>query len=515
MHETPLRQALGTEQMQTLEREAEALGMPMCILMENAGRALAEAALGLSKPHSAFFVVCGPGNNGGDGFVCARLLASRGRRVFLTLSRPVEQLKGDALRNARLCEICPGVVWAPLDPRHIRPEDVVVDALFGTGLKQPPQGEEASLIERVSQSRKAGAKVLSADVPSGLQADEGRCAFAHVQADLSLALGAPKLCHFLYPAAAACGQVRTADIGIPPAAWEALQQPGLFLLEEAGIRPLFSKRLQESHKGSFGHVLVVAGSPGKSGAASLCAQAALRAGAGLVTLASSEEVLAQALHGTPELMGEALPGEKALGPKHQAPLLCLSENKAAIAVGPGIETGPQTAELLFALVAQAPMPVVLDADALNALPHEQLHRLQEACCQPVLTPHPGEMARLMNMSTAQVQAQRAEVAMALARRTLALVVLKGADTLVASPEGRLAVNTSGTPGMATAGSGDVLAGLIAGLLAQGMSTLEACQAAVFLHGRAGEWAAQQHGERGMLASDILKGVCHLYAEWKL
>jgi len=513
MHDAPpLRQALGTQQMQALEREAQALGMPLCILMENAGRALAEAAMALSKPHSAFFVVCGPGNNGGDGFVCARLLARGGRRVFLTSSRPVEQLAGDALRNARLCKTCPGVVWAPLDPGQIRPEDVVVDALFGTGLKQAPQGAEAELIERISQSQEAGAKVLAADVPSGLQADEGQCAFAHVQADLSLAFGAPKPCHFLYPAAAACGQVLTADIGIPPAAWEALQQPGLFLLEEAGIRPFFSKRPRDSHKGTFGHVLVVAGSPGKSGAASLCAKAALRAGAGLVTLASSEAVLAQALHGTPELMGEALP---ALEFAHQALLLRLSENKAAIAVGPGIETGPQTAELLFALVAQAPMPVVLDADALNALPHEQLHRLQKARCQPVLTPHPGEMGRLLGMSTAQVQAQRAQAATELARRTLALVVLKGADTLVASPEGRLAVNTSGTPGMATAGSGDVLAGLIAGLLAQGMSTLEACQAAVFLHGRAGEKAAGQKGERGMLASDILQGVCHLYSEWKL
>jgi len=512
MYDPPLRQALSARQMQTLERSAEALGMPTSILMENAGRALANAALELSKPHSAFFVVCGLGNNGGDGFVCARILASWGRRVFLTSSRPVAQLKGDALRNAKLCEMCPKIIWLSLDALHIRPEDVVVDALFGTGLKYAPQGEEASCIEMISLSRRRGAKVLSADVPSGLQADEGQCAFVHVQADVTLAFGAPKPCHFLFPAAAACGKVLTADIGIPSAAWEAIQQPGLALLEEATIRPLFSKRPQDGHKGTFGHVLVVAGSLGKSGAASLCAQAALRAGAGLVTLASSEAVLAQALHNTPELMGHSFP---ALDLSCQELLLQLSQNKAAIAIGPGIETGPQTAQLLFSLVEQTPIPVVLDADALNALPHSQLQNLQKARCQPVLTPHPGEMARLMNMPITKVQEQRSEVAMELAQRTLALVVFKGADTLVASPDGTLSVNTSGTPGMATAGSGDVLTGLLAGLLAQGMSTLEACQAAVFLHGRAGEWAACQHGERGMLASDILQGVCHFYAEWKL
>jgi NAD(P)H-hydrate epimerase len=205
----------------------------------------------------------------------------------------------------------------------------------------------------------------------------------------------------------------------------------------------------------------------------------------------------------------------ALGLSHRELLLHLSETKAASAIGPGIEVGPQTAKVLFSLVEQAPIPVVLDADALNALPHAQLQLLQKARCQPILTPHPMEMARLMNMSTAHVQAQRAKVAMALARRTLAFVVLKGAGTLVASPDGVLAVNTSGTSGIATAGSGDVLTGLLAGLLAQGMSTLEACQAAVFLHGRAGEWAAGRHGDRGMLAGDILEGVCHLYSEWKL
>ncbi|MCL2011942.1 MAG: NAD(P)H-hydrate dehydratase [Cystobacterineae bacterium] len=516
MHASPLRQALNARQMQALERCAEILGMPPSILMENAGRALAKAALELAKPHSCFFVVCGPGNNGGDGFVCARVLASHGLKVFLTSSRPVEQLKGDALRNAKLCQVYTDIVWTDtLDLNQLRPEDLVVDAVFGTGLWHAPQGVEASLIEAIVLSRRKGAKVLSADLPSGLQADEGRADFAHVQADLSLALGAPKPCHFLYPAAMDCGKVLSADIGIPLAAWEAIVQPGLFLLEETTVRPLFSKRPQDSHKGSFGHVLVVAGSPGKSGAASLCAKAALRAGAGLVTLASSEGVLSQALHNTPELMGHGLPGKTALGLFHQELLLHLGQNKAAIAIGPGIQTGPETAELLFSLIAQTPIPVVLDADALNALPYAQLERLQSARCQPILSPHPGEMAHLMNMSTSEVQARRAEAAMDLARRTLALVVLKGAGTLIASPEGTLTVNTSGTPGMATAGSGDILTGLLVGLLAQGMSTVEACQAAVFLHGAAGEWASCQHGERGMLASDILEGVGHTYAEWKL
>ena len=519
MHDAPLkhtlRQALGTQPMQALERRAEALGMPTSILMENAGRALAEAALDLAQPHSAFFVLCGPGNNGGDGFVCARLLANRGKSVFLISSRPVAQLKGDALRNAKLCEICPGVVWTALDLTQVRPEDVVVDALFGTGLKQAPQGEEASLIGGIAQAQKRGAKVLSADLPSGLQADTGNTAFAHVQADCSLAFGAPKPCHFLFPAAAACGQVLTADIGIPAAAWEALEQPGLCLLEEATVRPLFPKRPRDGYKGTFGHALVVAGSLGKSGAAALCAQAALRAGTGLVTLASSEAVLSQALHNTPELMGEALPGTRVLGPTHEAFLLGLAQGKAAVAIGPGIEKGPETAELLFSLAAQVPVSVVLDADALNALPHAQLQRLRKARCQPVLTPHPGEMARLLDMSTAQVQAQRPQAAMELARCTSALVVLKGADTLLATPEGVLAVNTSGTSGMATAGSGDVLTGLLAGFLAQGMPPWEASQAAVFLHGRAGERAAARYGERGMLAGNILEEACHLYAEWKL
>jgi len=501
--------------MQTLEHFAETLGMPTCVLMENAGRALANAALELAKPHSFFFVVCGPGNNGGDGFVCARVLASQGLKVFLTASRPVEQLKGDALRNAKLCQTFPEIFWGALDLGQIRPGDVVVDAVFGTGLWHAPQGVEASLIENISLSRRKGAKVLSADLPSGLQADDGKCAFAHVQADLSLAFGAPKPCHFLYPAAADCGKVQTADIGIPPAAWEAIPQPGLLLLEETSVRSLFSQRPQDSHKGTFGHVLVLAGSPGKSGAASLCAKAALRGGAGLVSLASSEEVLFQALHNTPELMGYGLPGKVALGLSHLELLLALSQNKAAMAIGPGIEKGPETAELLFSLVEQTPVPVVLDADALNALPPSQLERLQKARCQPVLTPHPGEMAHLMGLSITQIQKRRAEVAMELANRTLALVVLKGAGSLIASPEGTLSLNTSGTPAMATAGSGDILTGLLTGLLAQGMPTLDACQAAVFLHGLGGEKAARLKGERGMLAGDILEGICQTYVAWGL
>ncbi|MCL2178348.1 MAG: NAD(P)H-hydrate dehydratase, partial [Cystobacterineae bacterium] len=491
MHASPFRQALNTQQMQTLERSAETLGMPTSILMENAGRALANAAFELAQPHAFFFVVCGPGNNGGDGFVCARILASRGLKVFLSTSRPVEQLKGDALRNAQLCEAFPEIVWTALDSNQIRPGDVVVDAVFGTGLWHAPQGVEATLIESISSCRRKGAKVLSADLPSGLQADEGQCAFAHVQADLSLAFGAPKPCHFLFPAAVDCGKVLTADIGIPPSAWKALQQPGLFLLEETAICTLFAQRPRDSHKGSFGHVLLVAGSPGKSGAASLSAKAALRGGAGLVTLASSEKVVSQAIGNTPELMGHVLPGEVGLGLSHLELLLHLSQNKAAMAIGPGIARGPETAELLFSLVEQTPIPLVLDADALNALPPPQLERLQKARCQPVLTPHPGEMAHLMGLPSTQIQTRRVEVAMALAKHTLAVVVLKGVDTLIATPEGTLSLNTSGTPGMATAGSGDILTGLLAGLLAQGMPTLEACQAAVFLHGAGGGGAASR------------------------
>ncbi len=506
---------VGSAEMREIDRVAiEVFGIPSLTLMDRAGRAVAEAALELAAPKGRFVVVCGGGNNGGDGYVAARLLRGAGRdaRVFALV--PPERLSPDA-RAVRDQANRAGV---PVDEAGELAEleagvgDVVVDAILGTGLARAPEGAFAGAIVRIEAARVAGARVLAVDVPSGLSADTGRPLGACVRADRTVTLGFQKRGLFLYPGASFAGEVSVADIGIPSEA--ARRVPvGCELLSDVEVRLLVPPRAPDAHKGDAGRILVVAGSPGKTGAAHLALTGALRGGAGLVTLAARADVLPLALAGRPEAMSAALPGDGPLARADLQALLALAQGADAIAVGPGIPRGPETAELLRALLERARKPAVVDADALNAFA-ETPGALAALGIPLVLTPHPGEMARLCGTTVAEVQSDRIGVAAARARDWKATVVLKGARTVIADPDAPPALVPTGNAGLATGGTGDVLAGLCGALLAGGLSPPAAARVGAFVHGRAGDLAAKRFGERGLVASDLGEAIGAVWAEWR-
>jgi ADP-dependent NAD(P)H-hydrate dehydratase / NAD(P)H-hydrate epimerase len=501
--------------MRAIDRAAiDGLGIPSAALMERAGAAVAAEAAALVGPGGRVRVLCGGGNNGGDGYVAARLLARAGRRVDVLALVPEGRLSPDAAVTRRDAAAA-GVAIADVGgvgPLGVGAGDVLVDALLGTGLARAPEGAFAEAIAAVASGRAAGARVLAVDVPSGLSADSGRPLGPCVQADRTVTFAFPKRGLVVYPGASLAGEVVVADIGLPAEAAARLPVEAE-LLHAEDVRALLSPRTPDAHKGDAGRLLVVAGSPGKTGAANLALWGALRGGVGLVTLAARGGVVAAATAGRPEAMSVVLPGEGPLGADDLEPLLRAAEGVDALAIGPGIPRGPATGALLRALLARCGLPAVLDADALNALAGspEGPARLG---AQVVLTPHPGEMARLTGKAVGEVQADRLGLATERARAWGATVVLKGARTVVADPDGPPAVIPTGNPGMATGGTGDVLAGLTGALLAGGLGARDAGRVAAWVHGRAGDLAAQRRGERGMLAGDLADGIGEVWAEWR-
>jgi ADP-dependent NAD(P)H-hydrate dehydratase / NAD(P)H-hydrate epimerase len=500
-------------QMQVIDQAAEASGVPVGVLMENAGAALARAALCLADLNGRFVVLCGTGNNGGDGLVAARLLATGGRMVLCAVLGPTEKLGPEPMRNLKALEAA-GVKVAP-EPGafHARPGDVVIDAVFGTGVSRAPEGLFAEAIGRIAVWKQRGAKIVAADIVSGLNADNGVPYHPCVEAHVTVSFGHLKLGQVLEPGASMGGRLELANIGIPNAA-EASLLTGTqaWLLEEEDARGLLPVRRSDTHKGSYGHVLVVAGSPGKSGAAALAGLGAIRSGAGLVTIASRPQSLSEALAHGPELMGVPLTGQGALGLGDLDLLLAAARGKQALVIGPGIPVGDGTSGMLRGLIEKFEGPIVLDADALNALAND-FHHLKASKAQLVLTPHPGEMSTLTGKSTAEVKTDRVALSRQLAKRLNAVVVLKGARTLVTAPDGELFVNPTGNAGMATAGSGDVLAGVIGAFLAQGLSTVDAANCGVYAHGLAGDLLAKKTGQLGLVASDLPRALCDVWLSW--
>ncbi len=506
---------VGSAEMREIDRTAiEAFGIPALTLMDRAGRAVAEAALDVAGPKGRFVVICGGGNNGGDGYVAARFLRGAGRdaRVFALVT--AERLSPDAQAVREQAQragvpIDEGVELAPLDAGV---GDVVIDAIFGTGLARAPDGPFAEAIARIDSARVAGARVVAVDVPSGLSADTGKPLGPCVRADRTVTFGFDKRGLVLHPGSTYAGEVTVADIGIPPEA--ARRVPvGCEMLTDVEVRVLVPPRARDAHKGDAGRLLVVAGSPGKTGAAHLALAGALRGGAGLVTLASREEVLPFALAGRPEATSVVLPGEGPLSRGDLQPLLAAAKDVQAIAIGPGIPRGPETAELLRAFLERARLPAVLDADALNALA-DAPSVLPSLGVPLVVTPHPGEMARLCGVSIAEVQMDRIGIAVDHARAWKATVVLKGAGTIVADPEGPPALVPRGNPGLATGGTGDVLTGLCGALLAGGLPPPAAARVAAYVHAKAGDLAAARFGERGLVAGDLGEAIGAVWAEWK-
>jgi len=488
-------------------------GIPGLLLMEHAARAVAEAARARLGPGGRVAVVTGAGNNGGDGWAAARLLHAAGAPVRVFHLIDPDELRGDAATNAaiwmRLGSASPFAEQA-LD--YVGAGDVVIDAIFGTGLSRPPEGDFAAAIDAINAARVRGAKVVAVDVPSGLSADTGRPPGAVVQADCTVTFAARKRCHVLFPGVELCGEVEVADISIPPQAFLRLAAR-VRLLHEQWVRNLLPERAADTHKGTFGDLLVVAGSQGKSGAAAMCAKAALVGGAGLVTVATRRDALPQVLAHTMEAMGLELPGAGALGPGDEEALLEAAAGRDAILVGPGIPRGEATGALVARLLAEASCPLLLDADALNAL-QGQTDAFLDANVEVVITPHPKEMARLAGISVAEVQADRIGVAQRFARGHRCTVVLKGAHTVIADPDEEVAICPTGNAGMSTAGSGDVLGGLIAALLAQGLPASAAARVGVYVHGLAGDRRARVRGQAGLVAGDLIEGIAEVWAEWK-
>jgi len=485
--------------MRALDRATiDDIGIPGLTLMETAGRAVAAAALemlGGEVGHVA--VVCGPGNNGGDGFVAARVLRDRGVDAACYLAVPATAIRGDARAHLEIFERAGGLVWSIATPTElgerggaVRDAALVIDALFGIGPLRPIEGHLAEVVAHLNAARRR----LAVDIPSGLDADTGRVAGVAVEADRTVTMGALKIALVSAPGFTRCGDVTVADIGIP-ARVMAAAPPRAWLVEEADVRRWLPRPGALDHKGTRGHVLVVGGAPEMRGAGRLAAAAALRAGAGLVTLAGDGAVDAPDAVMTRSLDGAA-GGARGGG---LGPALA---RKSAVVIGPGLGRS-DVARARVDEVLAAGIPAVLDADALNLLAAEP-GVIARAAAPIVITPHPAEAGRLLGIHAAAVESDRLHAARALAATTRAVVVLKGARTIVCDGtrgDDHCAIHPTGSPALATGGTGDVLAGMIGGLLAQGMAPGDAARAAVFVHGRAGEALEAVHG-RGAVSSDL-------------
>jgi NAD(P)H-hydrate epimerase len=522
--------ALTAAEMREVDRlTTERFGVPSRQLMEAAGKSVAEVFLeeyGHKNSEAPGFVavLCGKGNNGGDGFVVARNLHEEADRVQLYLFARPEELKGDAAENFERWRALGGgvtILQTEADWKRawgeIAEADVIVDALLGTGISGAATGLLGGAIEDVNQlSRNATAArpswIVAVDTPSGLPSDGEAAEGPVIKAHWTVTFTAPKIGQLISPSAGCCGRLVVREIGSPPALIEELGKGKARWAgpdEFAGV-PLV--RAAESHKGSFGHVLIVAGSLGKTGAAIMAGNAALRAGAGLVTIATPESVLPVIAAAHPEYMTEALPGTDA-GSLSTAALTSgrfaqVVRGKTVVAMGPGAGQHPDTQEFIRSIVADTEVPVVLDADGLNAFDGrgESLSRRKSE--KLVVTPHPGEMARLLGSSIAEVQKDRVKTALEAARKWNAHVVLKGFHTIVASPKGQLFVNTTGNPALAKGGSGDVLTGVLAGLIAQfGADDLVRVVAlGVYLHGRAADLLSEQADASGILAGEVAQAI---------
>ncbi len=514
---------LSAAQMRAVDRAAvEGTGLPSLILMENAGRGVAEVVLRrmsrVEGRRSLVGIVVGGGYNGGDGFVAARHLSLGGAEVRVLLAVSPGKVTGDGAAMLRALDGLPKISVVDLsteeDPdawtRALADVDVVVDALFGTGLRAEITGIPAVAIAAMNA---ASSTKVAVDIPSGLDADTGRSHGPVVRADVTVTMGARKLGLVITPDAPV-GDVEVVGLGVPIDPPPSLG-PYCFWLLEDDVRGSLPRREAGAHKGTGGHLVVVAGSAGKTGAALLTGRAALRVGTGLVTIASTAAGQVALDAKVVEAMTAVFcQGDDADLESFQViAALCARPHVRAVAMGPGIPLGPGMRALVERLTREISVPMVLDADGLNHLGGHAEKILAAAVAPRVVTPHPGEMARLTGRTTAEVEADRLGIARKFAAASRAIVVLKGPRTLVVAPDGSAFVNPAVEPALATAGSGDVLTGVLGGLLAQGMEPVAAAQAAVFIHGCAGHRAAREHGTNGVIAGDLPEMLASVRVAW--
>ena len=499
---------VSADEMRAIDRATtDRFGVPSLTLMENAGAAVADYVLSQHAAAERIVVFCGKGNNGGDGFVAARRLHQQGKKVQVILLADPADLRGDA---AIMYGKLPESAIAVHSPEEVESErvrlslqaDLYLDAVLGTGFKPPVSGLYAEAIAIMNAS---GIPVIAVDIPSGADADAmGPQAGTIARADAIVTFTAPRPAHVFSLLTA--GPTIVADIGSPEGAIVSALQLNVITARDVG--PLIGPRPAESNKGNYGHVLVVGGSLGKAGSVAMAGMAVLRAGAGLSTVATPKSVLGTVAGFHAELMTEPLPETEAGAISSSAlnRIGALAKGKTVLAIGPGISRDPRTAELVRALVARLELPMVVDADGLNAF-EGRTDELNGNGRTLVITPHPGEMARLMGCTIADVQKDRLAVARKFAREHEAIVVLKGHRTLVVQPGGEAWVNTTGNPGMATGGTGDILTGMVAGMIAQhSKEAFRAELTAVHLHGLAADVMRERVGEHSLVATDLLKGL---------
>jgi NAD(P)H-hydrate epimerase len=485
---------LTAEQMKSIDRRAtERFAVPSLVLMENAAIAVVDALFEHYPTCERAAIVCGTGANGGDGFAVARHLENRGVVPQVVVVGRREAIAGDAAVNLTVCERLGLPMYDVTDIEslgaalvHVAGSDVIIDALFGTGMNRPAGELHAEVIRSLND---LGLPIVAVDLPSGANASSAEPFDPCVRADVTVTFAAPKLCHVFEPAALVCGEVIVADIAIPHAAVED-ENVTLSLTTPADVRPYLEARLAATHKGTFGHAGIVAGSPGRSGAAVLAARGAIRTGAGLVSVVTDAETAKLVNAGSIESMTWS--GEDARG---------FLATKDAILAGPGLRDDDEAYADVRALLEALEPPLVIDASALNAFagrPSEiNPHRRRR-----IITPHPGELARLLGSTTQEINAHRIDVAREAARLCQCVVVLKGHQTVIADPEGHVNVNPTGNPGMASGGMGDVLGGIVVAFLARGLDPFDAAVTAVYLHGFAGDLLKDEMGDTGLAALDL-------------
>jgi hydroxyethylthiazole kinase-like uncharacterized protein yjeF len=520
---------LTTSEMREVDRlSTERAAISQLELMENAGRNAAEfmriqwADLPLRK----VLVLCGKGNNGGDGFVVARHLQDMGAQPEVILCASPRDIRGEAAENMKRWQAHPGnlrvveteAAWEKNIP-DMGAGTIIVDALLGTGTRGPLAGLLGRVIHDVNLKRAPRSCVVAIDIPSGLIADTGESAGQAVIADYTVTFTAPKIGMLLADAPACLGNLVVRDIGSPRELVEEIGSGDLRWMDAREFEPYATPRKASGNKGDYGHALIVAGSVGKSGAAVMASWAAVRVGAGLVTVATPESTLAAIASATPEIMTEPLPAT----PAGTVSMRCLEggsfevllERKRSLAIGPGLSTQRETQEFIRAITQKRDgARVILDADGLNAFAG-RAGELKQA--KPLtITPHPGEMARLVGGSVPEVQANRVAVARRAATAWNAIVVLKGQQTVIASPDGRIAINSTGNPGMATGGTGDVLTGMLAGLTAQFVANdwFQTICFGVYLHGLAGDIAWEEHEQAPLMATDLIRAIPRAWAQFR-
>ena len=503
-------------QMKQLDRTAvEKYGIPSILLMENAGIAVTEEVLKAADQCSTkeILILCGLGNNGGDGFVVARQLHQRGLSVKVRVIGEIAKIRGDARVNYDILRKIKVDIEQAADLEklklEIRESTLIVDAIFGTGLCQEINERIKQIIDEVNEANKV---VISIDIPSGVFAKDGSLWGRAIQATKTVSLQMPKIGNINYPGADYTGELIVKEIGIPR---EAILDAGIHtsIITHDVVRKILPQRKRDTHKGDYGKVYIVAGSTGMTGAAMLTCEAVLRSGAGLLKVA-----IPQSLNNIMEIrLTEAitvpLPELKkgVVGISDIEKIVKTMKQSDVIAIGPGSGQTRELEEVLRNIFEEACTPIVLDADAINALAHriEYLKQLQHPI---VLTPHVGEMSRLTGLPVEEINRSRIEVARKYAKEWNATIILKGARTVVANPLGEIYINCTGNPGMATAGSGDVLTGIVTGFIAQGIQPFEAAMAAVYVHGKAGDRAAARLGEYGLMAGDIISELPYAIKE---